>query len=160
MGSSLAVPEEQGLGLFKGVAPPQGLPAVDRLTNKSGSVWYCCTTAYTRIHVPVYAEVVNTFRVHSKMVFKSIKECFVPFQLSCSGACWTLCQLRTKKEMWCSFWLHLRTLPTRKPKPSTKTRRKVSMRGCVIKFEWILVDRKEKETPTSGPISGRRAGKY
>lgn len=38
MGSSLAVPGEQWLDLFKVSASPEGHPAVDRLTNKSKSL--------------------------------------------------------------------------------------------------------------------------
>lgn len=38
MGSSLAVPGEKWLDLFKVSASPEGHPAVDRLTNKSKSL--------------------------------------------------------------------------------------------------------------------------
>lgn len=44
MGSSLSVPEERWLALLKGSVSPEGLPTVDRLTNKSGSLLDCCST--------------------------------------------------------------------------------------------------------------------
>lgn len=53
MGSSLAVPEEQGLGLFKGSACLRGLPAADMLTNKSGNLGNRCTI-HTCIHTHWY----------------------------------------------------------------------------------------------------------
>lgn len=110
MGSSLAVPGEKWPDLFKVSASPKGHPAVDRLTNKSKSL----ELLLLHKHTPVYAQTVNLV-------------CVFPFQLCCSGACWTLCQLRTKKATWCSFWLHLRTSLTLKSKPSKKTRGKVCM---------------------------------
>lgn len=126
-----------------------GIPTGERLTG-SGNLWNCWSThTHTCTHTHrLYKHVVNLFGYNQSCSIKVLKKrVFFPFQLCCSGACWTLCQLRTKRETWCSFWLLLRTSLTPKSKPSKRTRRKVSMydcRRCVgIVSEWIL--RQEKE---------------
>ncbi|XP_070397561.1 voltage-gated delayed rectifier potassium channel KCNH8 isoform X2 [Nothobranchius furzeri] len=59
---------------------------------------------------------------------KSLKmrSCSTQRQLLCSGVCWTSCQLRMRRVTWCSFWHRLRTSLTPRPKPSRRTREKVS----------------------------------